>query len=216
MGKYRAIENCGQLLYDELLNIFLPKLYRTEEHQKPKRIVLSGSGDLVLEMGREQISEIRAEQDVRRLTKQVNSITCRLLIPLFFPHKMKLAPTQKWGEPKFICLSFALHNSKEYQGIPDIFGRLMISLKLGTVNIPLVSPAILSLTSGNSLSLKALLCSMCLDSLAPNKSAQFQGPVQNTGFEHPLIFRETWVWVQMQMAQAYRLTVSIKKKESAQ
>lgn len=154
-------------------------------------------------MGREQISEIWAEQDVRRLTEQVNCLTCRLLIPLFFPHKVKLAPTQKWGEPKFICLSFALHNSKEYQGIPDIFGRLMISLKLGTVNIPLVSPAILLLTSGNSLSLKALLCSMCLDSLAPNKSAQFQGPVQNTGFEHPLIFRKTWVWIQMQMAQAY-------------
>lgn len=46
--------------------------------------------------------------------------------PSFFMQS-ETAPTQKVGGQKFICLSFALHNSKDCQGTPDIFGRLMIS-----------------------------------------------------------------------------------------
>lgn len=62
MGMCRAIEDCRQLVYGELLNIFLMELYSTEEHQKLKRIVLSGSDEcaiwcklavLVSEMGTE-------------------------------------------------------------------------------------------------------------------------------------------------------------------
>lgn len=72
------------------------ELYSTEEYQKPKRIVLPGSNEcaiwcklavLVSEMGAEYISETWAEKDVRRFTKQTNGLTCRLLIPLFFPTK---------------------------------------------------------------------------------------------------------------------------------
>lgn len=78
MEMCRAAEDCRQLVCDKLLHIFLKELYSTEEHQIPKRIVLSGSGEyaiwckpavLVSEMRREWISETWAEKDVRRFTK---------------------------------------------------------------------------------------------------------------------------------------------------
>lgn len=50
--------------------------------------------------------------------------------PSVFSHthkKSEAVPTQKVGVQKFIFLSFALHNGQDYQGIPDISGRLTIS-----------------------------------------------------------------------------------------
>lgn len=45
MRQCRASDNCRQLIYDELLNIFLIELYSMEEHQKPRRLVLSWSDE---------------------------------------------------------------------------------------------------------------------------------------------------------------------------
>lgn len=48
MEMCRAIEDCRQLIRDKLFHIFLKELYSTEEHQKPKRIVLPESGECAI------------------------------------------------------------------------------------------------------------------------------------------------------------------------